>query len=129
MKKLLLIILSVVFIAFNSYSQDNFRRDYTYVSIYQDGVWSESNEGDNTFVFNANERNDIIHYTNSGKKYLYRKLSGIEEGYTEDDNRYKYQLVMVLDDDGNEIILQLFDDDDIGLKLILSEDLMIQFHN
>lgn len=109
-------------------AQENFRRDYFYISVYENGEWSESEEGDNTFVFNANARGDIFHYTASGKKWVYRKLSDPEEGYT-DETYEHYQVLVILDEKGNEVILQLFDNKEIGLKLIFNADFMIQFHN
>lgn len=42
-------------------AQENFRRDYSYISVYENGEWIESEEGDNTFVFYANSRGDIFH--------------------------------------------------------------------
>lgn len=128
MKIKLLFILVFFLGVFTLSAQENFRRDFSYVSMYVDGEWSESEEGDNTFVFNANDRGDIFHYTASGKKWVYRKLSDPEEGYT--DKTYEhYQSVIILNEEGNEVILQLFDDVKIGLKLIFNSDFMIQFHN
>lgn len=105
----------------------NFRRDYEYLTIYRNGQWSDSETGYNSFVFNVGPRNDIVHYMANGNKAVYRKLSDIHQDTTTDGEGY--QILRVLDDDGDEILLQLFDDQRLGLKLIISQNFMIQFHN
>lgn len=120
-----------IFIA--AYSQQNystserFRRDYDYVSFYDQytekwGVWQE---GTNTVVFNVNNNGDIKIYYASGKNEIFRKITGVEIGYTNDRNRY--QAIGVLDYEGNQLILQLFDNGD--MRLIYSNGIMVQFTN
>lgn len=106
---------------------EHFRRDYEYLTIYRNGQWSDSETGYNSFVFNVGPRNDIVHYMANGNKAVYRKLSDIHQDTTTDGEGY--QILRVLDDDGDEILLQLFDDQRLGLKLIISQNFMIQFHN
>lgn len=110
-----------------SFSQDSFRNDYTLVSIYNSETeeWGEWQNGYNTFVFNYNDNGDVLHILDSGKKYIYRKLSdGVEKEYTE--NGEHYQIITALDEEGIRFRLQLFDNPSIGLKMIYS-NLMIQF--
>lgn len=104
-------------------AQNRFRVDYNLGAVYEDGKWGDQKVVYNTFVFNINENGDAIHYTASGEKKTYRRISSIDEGKVED---YSYQAFTVIDENGIEIIIQYFNDSSIGLKLIFSPELMIQ---
>ena len=126
MKKLIFT-LALTFIAHFSFSQtDQFRVDFNLVTFYDSDTdkWKEWQEGDNTFVLNFNDNNDIAHYKPDGTVAYYRNLGGLEVGYTENGDRY--QILNALDEDGYEISVQLFDDITIGAKLIWG-NFMIQF--
>lgn len=103
-----------------------FRRDYSVVSIYNFDTkkWSEWKDGDNTFVFNINDNGDIAHYKASGETVIYKNVSKVEEGST--NSGENYQAIKVLDEDGTVFRLQLFDDKEIGLKMMYG-NVMIQF--
>lgn len=109
-----------------SKSTDQFRRDYSYISIYDPATesWGEMQEGSNTFVFNCNDNGDVKHYQANGEMTLYRRVSNIIQDKTNNDKGYQY--MNVLNDKGYEIGLQLFDDPNVGLKLIIG-NLMVQF--
>lgn len=107
-----------------AFCQNKFRVDYDIFATYEYGKWSEWQKATNTFVFNSNENADIIHYSANGTKQTFRKVSQKEEGYT-DGGKY-YQVITVLDEEGNECLLQYFEDTSIGVKLIFSSDLMLQ---
>lgn len=102
-------------------SPEQFRIDYDIVAIFKDGEWGEWQKAHNTLVFNANANNDVIHYTATHEKTVYRRISTKQEGYTQGNH---YQLITVLDDDGNELYLQVFDDPTVGAKLIYHENLI-----
>ncbi len=108
-------------------SVSKFRNDYNNVAIYNPKTksWGEWKKGDNTFVININEKGDIAHLKANGETVIYKKLSGVEEGYTEKDNEH-YQIIKALDENGDVFRFQLFDDPTIGLKMMWGE-LMIQF--
>ena len=111
-----------------TYSQDNFRVDYTQISIYdsETGKWTDWKDGYNTFVMNYNDNGDIAHFKANGDKVVYRRISKeIEEGYTTEGNEH-YQIIKALDEDGVTFSFQFFDKRKIGLKLIYS-NIMIQF--
>jgi hypothetical protein len=113
----------------NVISQSNqFRVDFSHVAIFlsPDAEWSEWFDAQNTFVINANENNDIIHYRGDGNVVTYRNIGKLETKYT--DTGERYQIISVLNDEGNPISFQLFDDISIGVKLITEEGL-IQFSN
>lgn len=102
-----------------AFSQEKFRVDYDYVTIYAPDTetWSDWQEGDNTFVININERGDIAHLKANGETVIYKKLSGVEEGYTT-EGYHHYQIISALDDDGDVFRFQIFDDKSIGLKMM-----------
>lgn len=110
-----------------SSSSTKFRVDYNYISVYdpKTKTWGEWQSGDNTFVININEKGDIAHFKANGETVIYKKLSGVEEGYTEMGNHH-YQIIEALDDDGDVFRFQLFDDTSIGLKMMW-DSFMIQF--
>ena len=103
-----------------------FRVDYQYMSLY-DGEkeeWSEWIEKENTFVININDNGDIAHFLPSGKVVTYKKISGVEDETTKDGKHY--QIIKALDENGDIFRFQLFDDDEIGLKMMYG-NVMIQF--
>ena len=113
----------------SSVSAQKFRRDYNYVTFYDSDTktWGEWKQGDNTFVININEKGDIAHLKANGETVIYKKMSGVEEGYTDEGNHH-YQIIKALDEDGNVFRFQIFDDSKVGLKMMWG-DFMIQFAN
>lgn len=107
-----------------AFSQNKFRVDYDIFTSYENGKWSEWEKANNTLVFNINDNGDILHYNPNGTKQTYRRVGSKHEGYT--DSGEHYQLITILDEEGNEFILQYFDDAAIGTKLIFSSNLMLQ---
>ncbi len=129
--KALLILLTLFTFSGRSFSQtenEQFRIDYNIVAILPglDSDWSEWFDANNTFVINSNDNNDIVHYRGDGETVVYRNLGGLETLYT--DSGKRYQIINVLDEDGNPMDFQLFDDPTIGVKLI-KEGMAIQFSN
>jgi hypothetical protein len=107
-------------------SSGRFRRDYNVLCFYDSDTekWSEWKTGDNTFVINYNDNNDIAHYKANGEMVVYKKISGVEDDYT--DGGEHYQIISALDEEGIRFRFQFFDDPKIGLKLIY-KNIMIQF--
>lgn len=123
----ILIVLSTIFSGVNA--QDRFRVDCTHVSIYNPDTeeWSDWKDGNNTFVININDNGDIMHYKPNGNKVTYRKVSDVEKDKTSSNN--EYQIITVIDEDGEEFMFQLFNDRNIGVKFIFKGRGMIQFSN
>jgi hypothetical protein len=123
-----LLFLAPLLLAFEGSAQDKFRVDYNYVAFFDGDTesWSDWEPGDNTFVVNVNERGDIAHLKANGETVIYKRLSGVEEGYVND--LHHYQIIRALDDDGDVFSFQIFDDSSIGLKLIYG-NVIIQFAN
>ena len=125
--KTLLTLLTLFTISVNAFSQnEQFRVDCNLVCFLDglDSEWSEWIEANNTFVINANDNNDIIHYRGDGEVVVYRNLGGLETLFTKSGERY--QIIKVLDEDGDEMSFQMFDNPEIGIKL-MKNDLLIQF--
>ncbi len=125
--KTIILSFSIILFALSGNSQESqFRVDCNYVAVFlkEEGSWSEWFDANNTFVINANTNSDIYHYRANGSFVQYRNLGGLEVNYTEDGNRY--QILNMLDESGNPIRFQLFDDPYLGVKII-SNDAMVQF--
>jgi hypothetical protein len=106
---------------------EKFRVDMQYVAVYDGKAekWSEWKEGFNSFVINYNDNGDILHIMGSGKKVIYRKLSkGVERKKTADGK--SYQLIEVIDEDGDTCSFQIFEDYSIGIKIMYA-NMAIQF--
>ena len=76
-------------------------------------------------MINYNNNGHILHIMGSGKQVIYRNISKRVERKKPDEVK-SYQLVEVIDEDGNNCSFQIFDDYGIGIKLIYSY-LIIQF--
>ena len=119
-------LLALLFIGLNASAQDQFRADFNHVTFYdpETTTWSEWETASHTLVFNINANKDIKHYTAKGEVLIYRNMGNLEEDYTASGKHY--QIIEALDDQGNEIRIQLFDDSSIGMKIINGE-FMVQF--
>ena len=125
MKKLLLTFaLTILSVGFGK-AQDKFRADYNYICFYDSDTktWSEWTPAEHTLIFNYNSNNDIVHFTAKGEMITYRNVGNKDEGYT---NGKHYQILDLIDEDGNFIRIQLFDDQSIGMKLMWGNQ-MVQF--
>jgi hypothetical protein len=125
--KTILILFSVIIFSGTTFSQnEQFRVDCNLVAILPSlySEWSEWFDAQNTFVINANQNNDIIHYRGDGGIVVYRNVGDLKIEYT--DSGKRYQIINVLDEDGYPMEFQLFDDPNIGIKLI-KDGMAIQF--
>jgi hypothetical protein len=125
MKKLLFT-LAITFLSIGfGKAQDKFRADYNYICFYDSDTksWSDWTPAEHTLIFNYNANNDIVHFTAKGEMITYRNTGSKDEGDTDGNH---YQTLELIDEDGNFIRIQLFDDPTIGMKIIW-EDQMIQF--
>jgi len=106
MKRIYLTIATLLLsIAF--YGQTTFVRKYThYVSNVND-VKSEQRLGEVTIIFNYKGTNDIKMFVGDKERMFYRS-GELEEGKTK--NGTSYQIVPCVDKDGEEVYIQVFDD-------------------
>jgi hypothetical protein len=117
--KQIIVFTSLLLLSKLALCQEKFRVDYNYIAVYNpdNGSWSEWQRGENTFVININKRGDIAAIIDNGETVIYKKLSGVEEGYTTEGHHH-YQIISALDDDGDVFRFQIFDDTSIGLKMM-----------
>lgn len=124
MKKIILIIL-LLFSSYICIAQNTFIKKYTDVVSFKAGIKQPWEKIDITIVFNTNKGKDIVlYYPNEDKKTL-TQVSSVIKGITSDND--SYQVINCVDEEGEEIILQLFDDDTC-LRLIIAEGYYIEFH-
>jgi Ni/Co efflux regulator RcnB len=130
MKRILITVVAILTLATNLKAQNTnkFRMDYSMISVYnaKTDTWTDWSSGENTFVINYNNNGDIAHFKPNGGIVVYKKISGVEEGYAK--NRKHYQIIKALDEDGDVFSFQIFDDPTIGLKLMY-RNVIIQFVN
>ena len=100
------------------YGQETVRKDFNYVTFYQNGKWGTPQRALTTVIFDVYNRNIII-YKASGKKEIYRQITSAEESDF-------LKTAKVLDERGNEAVLSL---DHRGSLVMLSysEDQMVMF--
>lgn len=125
MKKIFLPLLFLLLNISFGITQEKFRADFNYVCFYEPDTktWSDWEAVEHTLVFNYNSNQDIVHFTAQGETITYRNIGNKSEGYT---NGNHYQIIDALDDNGNLISIQLFDDPNIGMKIIYGE-FIVQF--
>ncbi|GJQ05380.1 hypothetical protein [Capnocytophaga canimorsus] len=103
---------------------EKFVRHFSYVSFFEDGEWGEAEKSNSTFLFNINDNADILWYRPDGNKEYFRKIGRIEKGKTDDGT--EYQAVKILNTDGNEFLLFLYENG--VLKLVFDKSFHIQFN-
>lgn len=106
--------------------EDKFKRVYDIVAIYEHntGSWSDWSKGDNKFIFNYDEDNNIAHVKPNGSTEILELTSDVEEKTTEEGEIY--QIVEAENEKGEKLLIQFFNKNDLGLKLIY-DDRMLQF--
>jgi hypothetical protein len=124
MKKLLLVALLFT-LSITAFAQDTFVKKYTSYISESKGVLQPWVNLEVTVVFNANNTNDVVFYYPSGKKRTLHQISDITEGKTE--NNTGYQAINCIDEDGIEVMLQLFDGSKC-LRILISKGYYIEFH-
>ena len=122
MKKLLIITAFLMF-TLTSISQKTFVKKYTsYITVNTEtktkSAWEDL---DLTVVFNEKETDNIVMYYPDRVKKLY-KVGVVENGKTTDGD--SYQAIECIDDEGDKVYLQLFQD---GLRLLIT-GAYIEFH-
>lgn len=124
MKKLLLI--GALLLSSLMFSQETFVKKY-YTSIaFKAGVKQQWESVDLTVVFNAEGKRKIVLYYSDGKVKVLHQVSGAVEEKTVDGDGY--QFISCIDEKGNQVGLQLFDDDTC-LRIIVDKGWYVEFHN
>ncbi|MEX1003460.1 MAG: hypothetical protein WDZ35_15180 [Crocinitomicaceae bacterium] len=77
------------------------------------GDYVSLNEANNSFVFNYNSNGDVKKYTASGSVEILLSVGTVTEGETEEGDTFQY--MTYLDKNGDEHILILYDNIQLGL--------------
>lgn len=124
MKKLLLgallLLSSVICLA-----QDTFVKKYTSSIAVNNYVKDKWQSADITVVFNANGVRDIVFYYPNGNTRTFHQIVGMTKDTT--TNGDAYQIVECLDESGDRVAIQLFDDDTC-LRVIIDKGYYVEFH-
>ena len=106
---------------------DQFRRDYNQfaMKIDREGNWTEWEETSVSFVFNYGKNNDIALFKGDGDSEIFRRVSPVRKGTTTDG--VEYEILDVIDDEGEFFSIQLYGDRALGLKFIHPSGLLLQF--
>jgi serine/threonine protein kinase len=87
-----------------------FRKDYNLFSVYNSNSekWGEWNEANHTFVFNANNSTNIIHYLPDGSSEVLTNISGAKNKKNDDGDNY--QEVSITNEANSSGTLMFFED-------------------
>ena len=124
MKKLFLGIL--LLLVTSVFSQETFVKKYTSMISKKDGILQPWEKVDITVVFNPKGVRDIVIYYSSENTLTLHQIGSAKEGKT--NTGEGYQLVDCIDQDGEKLAIQLFDDDTC-FRILVAEGYMIEFHN
>jgi hypothetical protein len=124
MKKILLITL-LLFSSYICIAQDTFVKKYTSSIAVNNYVKDKWQSADITVVFNAEGVRDIVFYYPSGATRTFHQIVGMTKDTT--TNGDAYQIVECLDESGDRVAIQLFDDDTC-LRVIIDKGYYVEFH-
>lgn len=125
MKKLLLG--ALLLLSMFGFSQEPFVKKYNSLISIKNNVKQPWEKTDITVVFNSKGRREIvIYYSNSDKSITFYQIESPRTGKTK--NGESYQIVECVDQDGEKVALQLFDDDTC-LRILIAQGYYIEFHN
>ena len=123
MKKLLLG--ALLLLSISTFAQDAFVKKYTAYITMEKEVLQPWVQSEITVVFNANHVRDIVFYFPNNTTRTLHQITGAKEGKT--SNGEGYQVIDCIDQNGDNITLQLFDDDTC-LRLLIAEGYSIEYH-
>jgi hypothetical protein len=123
MKKVLLGALLLLNVSM--FSQSTFVKKYTSMISISNDIKGEWQKTDITVVFNANNVTDIVFYYPNGSVRTFYQITSPEKNKT--TNGDAYQIVECLDESGDRVAIQLFDDDTC-LRVLIDKGWFIEFH-
>lgn len=123
MKKVLLG--TLLLLSISMFSQSTFVKKYTSMISISNDVKGEWQNTDITVVFNANDVTDIVFYYPNETTRTFHQITAPEKNTT--TNGDAYQIVECLDESGDRVGIQLFDDDTC-LRVLIAKGWYIEFH-
>ena len=124
MKKILLGAL-LLLSSYTCIAQETFVKKYTSLIAVNNNVKGEWQSADITVVFNAGGVRDILFYYPNGNIRTFHQIVSMTKNTT--TNGDAYQIVECLDESGNRVAIQLFEDDKC-LRVIVDKGYYIEFH-
>lgn len=124
MKKLLLGAL-LLLSSFMCIAQETFVKKYTSVISMSNNVKGEWQATDMTVVFNPKGVTDIVFYYPNASTRTFHQITIPKTDKT--TNGDTYQIVECLDESGDRVAIQLFDDDTC-LRVFIDKGWFIEFH-
>ena len=124
MRKLLLCAL-LLLSSFVCLAQEAFVKKYTSMITVSNDVKGEWKKTDITVVFNPKGVTDIVFYYPNGSQRTFHQITSPEKNKTTGGDTY--QIVECLDESGEKVAIQLFDDDTC-LRVIVAKGYFIEFH-
>jgi hypothetical protein len=124
MRKLLLGAL-LLLSSFVCFAQEAFVKKYTSMISVSNDVKGEWQRTDLTVVFNPKGISDIVFYYPNGSQRTFHQITNPEKNKTTSGDTY--QIVECLDESGERVAIQLFDDDTC-LRVIVDKGYFIEFH-
>jgi hypothetical protein len=124
MKKLLLGL--ILLLSVQLHAQEQFAKSYNSMVSMKKYVKSEWTSVDLTVVFNENGKKNIKFYYSGGKVMKFHQISDVYEDKTTAGEGY--QSIECIDQDGDKVILQLFNDDTC-LRVLICPGTFVEFHN
>lgn len=124
MKKILLGTL-LLLSSFICIAQDTFVKKYTSLITINNNVKGEWQSADITVLFNANGVRDIVFYYPNGNIRTFHQIVSMTKNTT--TNGDAYQIVECLDESGDRVAIQLFEDDTC-LRVIVAKGYYVEFH-
>ena len=124
MKKLLLGAL-LLLSSFVCMAQETFVKKYTSMIAVSNNVKCEWQSTDMTVVFNPKGVTDIVFYYPNGSIRTFHQITDMTKDTT--TNGDAYQIVECLDESGDRVAIQLFEDDTC-LRVIVDKGWFIEFH-
>jgi len=124
MKKLLLITL-LLLSSYICFAQETFVKKYTSSMCVNNYVKDKLQSADITVVFNAGGVRDIVFYYPNGNTRTFHQIVGMTKGATTDGS--EYQIVECLDESGERVAIQLFEDDKC-LRVLVDKGYYVEFY-
>ena len=124
MRKLLLGAL-LLLSSFMCIAQEAFVKKYTSLISVSNNVKGEWQTTEITVAFNPNGVADVIFYYPNGFTKTFHQIGNPEKDKT--TNGDEYQIVQCLDESGDKVYIQLFDDDTC-LRILIANGWYIEFH-
>ena len=124
MKKIFLGVL--LLLVTSMFSQETFVKKYTSMVSKKDEVLQPWEKVDVTVVFNPKGVRDIDIYYSSGNSITLHQIGSATEGKT--NSGEGYQIIECIDQDGEKLSIQLFDDNTC-FRILIAKGYMVEFHN